>query len=74
MDRGIRIKLINGYGAKLYDKAGRMIATARLRNKMLPLGIAWQSMPRESFGVNATRDTVMNPPVHPTSLGLVGNW
>jgi hypothetical protein len=53
MDRGIRIKLINGYGAKLYDKAGRMIATARLRNKMLPLDIAWQSMPRESFGVNA---------------------
>jgi hypothetical protein len=57
MDRGIQIKLINGYGAKLYDKVGRMIATARLRNKMLPLDIAWQSMPPESFGVNATRDT-----------------
>jgi hypothetical protein len=67
MDRGIRIELINGYGAKLYDKAGGMIATAWQRNKMLPLDIAWQHLPREgasvtvpqgspSFGVKATRD------------------
>jgi hypothetical protein len=67
MDRGIRIELINGYGAKLYDKAGGMIATARQRNKMLPLDIAWQHLSREaasvtvpkgspSFGVKATSD------------------
>jgi hypothetical protein len=67
MDRGIRIELINGYGAKLYDTAGGTIATARQRNKMLPLDIAWQHLPREgasvtlpkgslSFGVKTTRD------------------
>jgi hypothetical protein len=71
MDRGIRIEWINGYGAKLYDKAGRMIATARLRNKMLPLNIAWQYMPRESFDVNATgtRDTNGGDPLKSTPTG-----
>jgi hypothetical protein len=53
-DRGIRIELINGYGAKLYNKAGGLIATARQRNKMLPLDIAWQHMPRE--GVSVPKD------------------
>jgi hypothetical protein len=45
MDRGIRIELINGYGANLYSQTGEMVATAPQTHRMLPFDIAWEHMP-----------------------------
>jgi hypothetical protein len=46
MDRGIRIELINGYGANLYSNTDEMVATAPQIHRMLPFDIAWEHMPR----------------------------
>jgi hypothetical protein len=43
LDRGVRIKLIKGYGAKLYSRTAELIATVPNIHQMFPFDIAWKS-------------------------------